>query len=84
MIMGVSYMFFVINAVINMTMFINTSNFVNLFVVAPFVHVIGYLICMKEPRAIELLMIKTSKTWRLPPISKVRSFHGFTNSYDLF
>lgn len=84
MIMGVSYMFFVVNAVFNMVMFINTSNFINLFVCAPTVHAIGYLICMKEPRSIELLMIKTAKTWKLPPISRVRTFHGLTNSYDLF
>lgn len=84
MIMGVSYMYFVINSVINMVIFINSSSMVYLFVVAPLVHGVGYLICLREPRAIELLMIKTSKCWKLAPISKVRSFHGFTNSYDVY
>ncbi|MBM3617248.1 MAG: type IV secretion system protein VirB3 [Alphaproteobacteria bacterium] len=84
MIMGVSYMFFVLNSVINLVMFINTSDFKILFLCAPLVHAIGYLICMKEPRAIELLMIKSAKTWKLAPVSKVRTYHGFTNSYDLF
>lgn len=84
MILGVSYMFFVINSVINMVLFINTGNFMNLFFIAPVIHAIGYIICMKEPRAIELLVIKTGKCWRLPPVSKVRAFHGHTNSYDLF
>lgn len=84
MILGVSYMYFVINAVINMVIFINTSNPLYLFVVGPGVHGIGYLICLREPRAIELLMVKTSKCWKLAPISKVRRFHGFTNSYDVY
>lgn len=84
MILGVSYMYFVINSVINMVVFINTGNFLNLFVIAPAVHAIGYLICLREPRAVELFVIKTGKTWRLPPVSKVRAFHGYTNSYDMF
>lgn len=84
MIMGVSYLYFVINSILNLVFFINTSNFLILFVSAPIIHVIGYLICLKEPRSIELLMIKTSKTWKIPPVSRVRAFHGYTNSYELF
>lgn len=84
MIMGVSYMYFVINAVICMVFFINTSNMLILFIIAPTVHGIGYLICLREPRAIELLMIKTGKCWKLAPISNVRRYHGFTNSYDVY
>lgn len=84
MIAGVSYIFFVINAVINLVIFINTSNFLYLLVIAPAVHGIGYMICLREPRAIELLMIKTSKCWKVAPVSKVRQFHGYTNSYDVY
>lgn len=84
MIMGVSYMYFVINAVICMIFFINTSNMFILFFIAPVVHGIGYLICLREPRAVELLMIKTGKCWKLAPISNVRRYHGFTNSYDVY
>lgn len=78
MIMGVSYMYFVINAVISMITFINTQNFTILLVVAPTVHLIGFLICLKEPRAIELFVIKMSKGYKCVN----RGFHGFTNSYD--
>jgi type IV secretion system protein VirB3 len=84
MIAGVSYMFFVVNAVTTMVTFINTSSMWTLFVVAPVVHGIGYLICLREPRAVELMMVRTSKCWKLAPISKVRRFHGFTNSYDVY
>lgn len=78
MIMGVSYMYFVINAVISMITFINTQNFKILLIVAPIVHLIGFLICLKEPRAIELFIIKMSKGYKCVN----RGFHGFTNSYD--
>lgn len=84
MILGVSYMYFVINAVITMITFINTSSFFYIIVLGPTIHAIGYLICLREPRAVELLMVRTSKCWLLPPFSKVRRFHGFTNSYDVY
>ncbi len=80
MILGVSYMYFVINAVISMVCFINMQSFVMLLVVAPTVHLIGYLICLKEPRAIELFIIKLSKGYKCIN----RGFHGYTNSYDPF
>lgn len=78
MIMGVSYMYFVINAVISMITFINTQDFKILIMVAPVVHLIGYLICLKEPRAIELFIIKMAKGYKCMN----RGYHGFTNSYD--
>lgn len=84
MILGVSYMFFVLNAVFTLIVFINTSSFMMLFLVAPIIHAVGYLICLREPRAIELIMIVTSQCWKLPPISPVRKFHGLTNSYDVY
>jgi len=78
MILGVSYMFFVINAVITMVTFINMQNFKILFILAPTVHLIGYLICLKEPRAIELFILKLSKGYKCVN----RGYHGYTNSYD--
>lgn len=80
MIFGVSYMYFVINAVISMITFINLQSFKILLVVAPTVHLIGYLICLKEPRAIELFILKVNKGFRCLN----RRFHGYTNSYDPF
>ena len=78
MIMGVSYMYFVINAVISLICFINLQSFKILFFVAPGVHLIGYLICLKEPRAIELFLVKMLKGYKCVN----RGFHGYTNSYD--
>lgn len=80
MILGVSYMYFVINAAVCMIAFINTQNFAVLMVVAPVMHAFGYLICLKEPRAIELFIIKISKGYKCVN----RGYHGYTNSYDPF
>ncbi len=80
MILGVSYMYFVINAAVNLIVFINMQSFISLLFVAPCVHLVGYLICLKEPRAIELLIIKASKG--LKCIN--RGYHKNNNSYDPF
>ncbi len=80
MLMGVSYMYFVINFCINMLFFINSSNFFILLVVFPVVHGIGYMICLREPRAIEITMVKFGKTFRC----RNRNYHGHTNSYDVY
>ncbi len=80
MILGVSYMFFVVNAMINMITFINVQSFKLTLVLALGVHLAGYLICLKEPRAIELFLLKLSKGFRCMN----RGFHGYTNSYDPF
>src|SRR5579871_1390795 len=80
MILGVSYMFFVLNAITCLITFINTNNFIVLFFVAPIIHMIGYLLCLKEPLAIELIILRSSKGTRCIN----RAFHGFTNSYDIF
>jgi len=42
------------------------------------VHMVGYLICLKEPRAIELLVLKASKGLRCIN----RGYHRNNNSYD--
>lgn len=79
MIAGVSYMYFVVNAMITMSMFINTADFTSFFY-GVFIHGFGYLLCMKEPRAVELWMLRLSKgflTWN-------RGYHYHTNSYDVF
>lgn len=78
MILGVSYMFFTINAAISLITFINLQNFIVLILVAPTVHMIGYMICMKEPRAIEMFIVKMNKGYKCIN----RGHHGQTNSYD--
>ncbi|MFN7613495.1 MAG: VirB3 family type IV secretion system protein, partial [Alphaproteobacteria bacterium] len=79
MIAGVSYLYFVLNAMFTMILFINTNDFKSFFV-GLIVHGFGYLLCMKEPRAVELWMLRLSKgflTWN-------RGYHHHTNSYDVF
>ncbi len=80
MIMGVSFMYFVINAGVNMIAFINTQNFLFTLILAPTAHGIGYWLCLKEPRTVEMLALKMSKGFRC--INK--TFHGHSNSYDPF
>ncbi|MDX2074550.1 MAG: VirB3 family type IV secretion system protein [Alphaproteobacteria bacterium] len=80
MILGVSYMYFVINAIVSMITFINLQSFKIILIVTPTVHLVGYLICLKEPRAIELFILKVNKGFRCLN----RGFHGYTNSYDPF
>ncbi len=79
MIMGVSYMYFVLNAMITMVMFIDTKSFIS-FPFGFVIHLFGVLICLKEPRAVELWMLKMKYGYR----SWNRKFHYFTNSYDVF
>lgn len=79
MVAGVSYTYFVLNAMICMIMFINTNSF-GVLPLALIVHGFGYLVCMKEPRAIELWMLRMKFGFR----SWNRMYHSFTNSYDLF
>lgn len=79
MIAGVSYMYFVLNAMITMVMFINSHSFLS-FPVGVIIHGFGYLLCMKEPRAIELWMLRMKYGFR----SWNRRFYHHTNSYDVF
>ncbi len=80
MVMGVSYMFFILSALTCIITFINTSNFLALFFVAPVAHVIGYLLCMKEPLMVELIILHSNKGMRCSN----RAFYGYTNSNDVF
>ena len=79
MIAGVSYMYFVMNAMVTMVMFIDTKSFMS-FPFGLLIHIFGYLLCMKEPRAVELWMLRMRsgfKSWN-------RAYHHNTNSYDVF
>lgn len=80
MIFGVSYMFFVVNAVVTMMFFINLQSFKILLFVAPTIHLIGFLICRNEPRAIEFLLLKAARGMRCIN----RGYHRNTNSYDVY
>lgn len=78
MILGVSFYYFVFNAATNLIAFIHTSNFIFIMVAAPIVHLAGYYLCLKEPRAVEMFVLKVNKGFRC--INK--NFHGQRNSYD--
>ena len=82
MLLGVSYPYFMLNFLFSTILFINTGKLIIILLVAPMIHALGYLICLKEPRAIEMLMVKGGKTMRCKQKNKV--FHGFTNSYDVY
>ena len=79
MIAGVSYMYFVVNAILTMICFINTSDFRSFFL-GVVIHGFGYLLCMKEPRAVELWILRCGKGF----LSWNRAYHHHTNSYDVF
>jgi type IV secretion system protein VirB3 len=80
MIAGVSFMYFILNGSLCLILFIQTSSFLVLLFMGPLIHLVGYFICMKEPRAIELLMLRAGKGMKCVN----RTFHGHTNSYDAF
>ena len=80
MIMGVSYTFAAINGIISILAFIITSSFFYLLVMLPSIHTIFWFLCLKEPRAMELFLIRNSKC----TICRNRMYHGGTNSYDMY
>lgn len=80
LLLGVSYTFAALNGIISLLAFVITSKFFYLLVLLPGIHLIGWFICLKEPRAIELLIAKTSKC----SICRNRMYHGGTNSYDVY
>ncbi len=80
LLLGVSYTFAALNGIISLLAFVITSKFFYLLVLLPGIHLIGWFICVKEPRAIELLIAKTSKC----SICRNRMYYGGTNSYDVY
>lgn len=61
---GVTYAYFVLNAVITLEAFLITRSFWAL-AVALLVHAIGYLACLREPRLFDLWMTRVSRTPRV-------------------
>lgn len=80
MIGGVSYMYAVLTMIITAVIFINSGNFLAILVFGPVLWGFGYLLCMREPRAVELWVLKCKwgyRTWN-------RIYHHGTNSYDMY
>jgi type IV secretion system protein VirB3 len=61
---GVTYSYFVLNAVATIELFLITKSFWAL-IAAVILHVIGYLGCLKEPRFFDLWMTKVSRCPRI-------------------
>lgn len=80
MLFGVTYSFAAINGLVSLLAFILTSKFIYLLVMLPTVHGMCYLLCLKEPRALELFIVKYSKF----NICKNRLHYSGTNSYDSY
>lgn len=78
MFLGVSFLFCMMNGLLCMLYFIQ-SNDLKAFIILPLLHLIGYIICFKEPLFIELFLIRSQKCTKC----KNRLFHG-ANSYDLY
>lgn len=81
MILGVHYLMFLMNLIFQMLMFINKV-YEHQFMVFPSaigIHCLLYLICLREPRMIELLIARYGKCSKC----KNRLYHRHTNSYDL-
>lgn len=62
---GVTLNFFVINAAVTTEVFLITKSFWAL-PVALVVHAIGYMACLREPRAFDLWITKVSRCPRVP------------------
>ena len=77
MVAGVTFNFFVINALGSTIAFLATGELPYIFLCLP-VHFIGYLICLKDPNIFEVLAVKLTKCMQC--INK--SFWGDLNSYS--
>lgn len=61
---GVTYSYFVLNAVVTIEIFLITKSFFTLLI-ALLLHVIGYVGCLKEPRFFDLWMAKLGRCPRV-------------------
>ncbi len=69
MFMGVTFNFFVINAIVTMEAFLITKSW--LIVPIPIIlHVFGYFACLREPRIFDLWLTKVSKCPRVRNYSR--------------
>jgi type IV secretion system protein VirB3 len=80
MLFGVSYTLATVNVMISLLAFILTNQFFYLLVLLPAIHGICWMLCLKEPRAMELFLIRNSKC----TLCKNRMYYGGTNSYDVY
>ena len=65
---GVSFSAFVLNVVASTMVFLALSDLRG-FLVFPLVHVLAYLLCLRDPRIFDLLAVRVSRT---PPVPNAR------------
>ena len=75
LIFGVSLPFGMLNMLISITLFIQTSS-IKIIVVALIVHIIGYIICFNEPLFMEIYLEKMKSFNKCPN----KAYYG-ANSY---
>lgn len=61
---GVTYSYFVLNAIVTMELFLITKSFWALLA-ALVLHLIGYVGCLKEPRFFDLWLVRASRCPRV-------------------
>lgn len=61
---GVSYSFFVLNLVITTDLFLITKSFWTILA-ALLIHAAGYVLCLREPRFLDLWIIRASRCQRV-------------------
>ena len=62
---GVTYNFFVINAIVTTELFLILKSFW-VFLAAFIIHGIGYIACLREPRIFDLWLVKAARCPRIP------------------
>ena len=76
MFMGVTHTFFVINGMVTTIAFLALNNLFAFLIGLP-VHLIGFLLCLKDPRIFDIWRVRLFKT----PMTRNRSFWR-ANSYS--
>ncbi len=80
MIFGITYSWFMLNALVWMLYFIATSDFSLTIPGALIVHFVGVLTCNHEPRFMDIV-----RAWGMANTRCLnKHFHGNTSSYDVY
>ena len=81
MVAGVTYTYCTLNGMICLSIFIYYNNPAIMIVMGPIVHGLGYYMCLREPRLLELFLLRCGKCMKCRNRT-VRHFGN--NSYDLY
>jgi len=77
MVAGVTFSFFVINGLTGIIAFLGTNELPMLLISLP-IHVVGWIICLRDPNIFEVWRVKLLKCMQCLN----RSFWGGINSYE--